>query len=722
MQGKNIGRYHILEPLGEGGMAQVYKAIDLQLDRDVAIKFLRTDSKNIEVNRKRFEIEAKSLAKLKHPNIVTVLDFGEFEGQPYLVMEYIEGGSLKEQAFEKLTWRDAAVLLVPIADALSYAHDQKIVHRDVKPANILITKDGRPLLTDFGVAKLLESEDTLDLTGTSVGIGTPAYLAPEQGHGKSIDHRSDMYALGIVFYELVTGRKPFQADTPFAVVLKHMSDPLPSPREFGVRLPGNVENFLFRILAKDPGDRFKDLNEVHEFLKAFASGGKVRIKHKKQKKAMPYIVGFAIVLMAGGVLFAWPQIIGLFHPPTLTENSTIQPTQELEIDSQLLGTEIVSIAEIEEIVEVTETPAVAPTPIEQVNSENEGITYLAELEPVFEYVGIFDLSIGAYSFDSEEDFVSEGDPIFAHGDQYQFGLFAHAPSSVVYRLDGDYEKFTAIILMSETISCGDGAEFIILLDDEEIYHSDLMFGYSSPKFVELNVEGGQILELATSIGNNGHMDCDWTIWGDPYLKEQPFQGTRYDFDDPTYDGVLNQSELTKSGDCANVWQEEGALVFNNQDNSCDLFTSIYSFDSIQKISFKAKLSEISNDIVTQEIVFRTEQYQAEEFLDIFFGLRTDSNRAYAFCSAFHSEDSSYITDFWDTIPINVDTWYDISISVNHEEKLIYCYIDDQIFATGNLPYFSDLSGLYFKLLLESARPEGGDMLTYLDYVEIRVLN
>jgi serine/threonine protein kinase len=177
--GQTVSRYHILERLGEGGMAEVYKAVDLNLDREVAIKFLRTDPKNFEKSRKRFEVEAKALAKLDHPNIVRVLDYGDYEGRPYLVMEYIPGGNLKQRLGKPMPWKQASALLIPIAEALQYAHERKIIHRDVKPSNILLKADGTPMLSDFGVAKMLEMDETMDLTGTSVGVGTPYYMAPE---------------------------------------------------------------------------------------------------------------------------------------------------------------------------------------------------------------------------------------------------------------------------------------------------------------------------------------------------------------------------------------------------------------------------------------------------------------------------------------------------------------------------------------------------------------
>ncbi len=259
LSGYSLGRYHIVEQLGEGGMATVYKAYDTSLERDVAVKVIRVGQFGQDVIDgilKRFEREAKALARLNHSNIVHVNDFGKHNGIPYLVMDYLPGGTLKGRMRLPMTWQAAARLLLPVANALDYAHENKVIHRDVKPANILMTAKGQPMLSDFGIAKILETEAGQTLTGTGVGIGTPEYMSPEQGLGKPVDGRADIYSLGIIFYELVTGRKPYAADTPMAVVFKHITDPLPDPRKFMPDLPENVTHVLFKALAKDPDDRY----------------------------------------------------------------------------------------------------------------------------------------------------------------------------------------------------------------------------------------------------------------------------------------------------------------------------------------------------------------------------------------------------------------------------------------------------------------------------------
>ena len=261
---KTIGRYEIEREIGRGGMAIVYKAFDPHLNRPVAIKLIRVGGFTIDQLKtlpERFKREARALARLNHANIVQVYDFGTYGDMPYLVMEFLEGATLKEVR-KPLKVETAVRLIRPIADALRYVHDQGMLHRDVKPSNIMITKGEKVVLTDFGIAKFLEeSEDQNTLTGTGVGIGTPEYMAPEQGLGKRIDGRADIYSLAVVFYELITGRKPFQGETPLEVLTKQATEPFPDPREFVPDLPESVRKFFDLALAKKPDDRYGSMKD-----------------------------------------------------------------------------------------------------------------------------------------------------------------------------------------------------------------------------------------------------------------------------------------------------------------------------------------------------------------------------------------------------------------------------------------------------------------------------
>ncbi|MEI7990669.1 MAG: serine/threonine-protein kinase, partial [Chloroflexota bacterium] len=252
-------RYTIEKKIGEGGMAIVYKAHDARLDREVAIKFIRRDSVSndrYEIFLLRFNQEAKTLAKIAHPNIINVFDFGSHEGSPYFVMEYLPGGTLKNYIGKPVPWQKTLELVLPVARALDYAHQQGVVHRDVKPANMLLTKGGELKLSDFGIAKILAAEENSAVTLTSSGgIGTPEYMAPEQWKNE-ISSQTDIYALGVVLYELITGRKPYIANTPAEILIKQVNDPFLKIKIFVPNIPDEVDWLITKAMAKDPRQRF----------------------------------------------------------------------------------------------------------------------------------------------------------------------------------------------------------------------------------------------------------------------------------------------------------------------------------------------------------------------------------------------------------------------------------------------------------------------------------
>jgi putative two-component system response regulator len=252
--GGQLGPYRILERIGRGGMATVYRAHHPALDRFVAIKVLPDFFAEDETYQERFQQEARSIAKLKHPNILNVFDFGHAGGIPYLVMELVEGGTLADRLGQMMELQQVVGILQPLAGALDLAHSQGVLHRDLKPSNILIHRDGTPVLADFGLAKMVDS--IRKLTASGIVMGTPEYMSPEQGAGENIGPASDRYSFAIVAYEMLTGRVPFQADTPAAVLLSHMNKAVPPTRELPGELAGHVDGALRRALAKCPDDRF----------------------------------------------------------------------------------------------------------------------------------------------------------------------------------------------------------------------------------------------------------------------------------------------------------------------------------------------------------------------------------------------------------------------------------------------------------------------------------
>jgi tetratricopeptide (TPR) repeat protein/tRNA A-37 threonylcarbamoyl transferase component Bud32 len=267
--GQTLGGYRILEQIGRGGMATVYKAFQPSLDRNVAIKVLPAYyAEQDETFLKRFRIEARAVARLRHPNILMVHDYGEQDGITFIAMEYVEAGTLTERLGRPMPLPEVEVLLRQVAAALEYAHEQGIIHRDVKPSNILLPKPDWPLLTDFGLAKIVGGAQ---LTQTGTIAGTPAYMSPEQGRGEKLDHRTDLYSLGIVLYEMATGLVPFKAETPMAVIVKHITEPLPLPRAINPDLSEAVERVILKALAKDPADRFAQAGEMAQAFSAAIS-------------------------------------------------------------------------------------------------------------------------------------------------------------------------------------------------------------------------------------------------------------------------------------------------------------------------------------------------------------------------------------------------------------------------------------------------------------------
>ena len=255
LSGKTLGKYQIHSPLGQGGMAAVYKAFQPGVERFVALKILPRQYASDPEFTGRFEQEARVIAKLQHPHILPVHDFGQADGFTYLVMPLVETGTLADllKGFA-LAPAKIRTIISQIGDALDYAHSQGLIHRDVKPSNILIDRRGNCLLTDFGIAKMVEG--TKHFTATGGILGTPTYMSPEHGMGEKLTATSDIYSLGVVLYEMATGKVPFDAETPLAVVIKHMNDPLPLPSRLKPDISRTLETVIMKALAKAPEDRF----------------------------------------------------------------------------------------------------------------------------------------------------------------------------------------------------------------------------------------------------------------------------------------------------------------------------------------------------------------------------------------------------------------------------------------------------------------------------------
>lgn len=258
-------RYEIIKSIGEGGMANVYLGYDTILDRNVAIKVLRGDLANDEKFVRRFQREALSASSLSHPNIVAMYDVGEDDGLYYIVMEYVEGKTLKQLLKKRgsLTLSEAIDIMLQLTDGMAHAHDSYIVHRDLKPQNIMIQDDGQIKITDFGIAMALNSTQ---LTQTNSVMGSVHYLPPEQAAGKGTTIKSDIYSMGIIFYELLTGELPFKGDSAVEIALKQMKEPLPDVHKLNNDIPQSIENIILKSTAKNPKNRYDDAKSMHNDL------------------------------------------------------------------------------------------------------------------------------------------------------------------------------------------------------------------------------------------------------------------------------------------------------------------------------------------------------------------------------------------------------------------------------------------------------------------------
>jgi tRNA A-37 threonylcarbamoyl transferase component Bud32 len=307
-------RYEVEELVGAGGMSSVYRAHDRLLDRKVALKVMHQQFVEDRDHVERFRREARSVAALSHPNIVTVIDRGEHAGRQYIVFEYVAGENLKQMIERRgpAPVVTALELAIQIGQALSFAHQQGLVHRDVKPQNILLNGDGRAKVTDFGIARSLDVQKGVTQTGTV--LGTSHYIAPEQAQGQQVDEQTDVYSLGVVLFELLTGDVPFPGDSFVAVAMRHINEPPPRVRERRPDVPLRVEAAVQRAMAKSPGDRFLNMAalcaELQACLAELAGGateilpGRSRAPRRVQQRsssAWPVIVALLALIIAGGI-------------------------------------------------------------------------------------------------------------------------------------------------------------------------------------------------------------------------------------------------------------------------------------------------------------------------------------------------------------------------------------------------------------------------------------
>jgi formylglycine-generating enzyme required for sulfatase activity len=314
--GQMMGPYRLINEIGKGGMAIVWKAYHAAMDRYVAIKMLPFQFSQREEFLARFRQEARVIAKLEHPHILPVYDYGEGgdtpgEAMPYLVMRLLEAGTLTERIQAgALSLGEVDRIFTQLAEALAYAHEKGVIHRDIKPSNAMLDQRGEIFLTDFGIAKIVES--AVHLTSTGTITGTPEYMSPEQAQGMRVDHRTDIYSLGVVLYEMLTGQVPYHAETPIAVILKKIQDPLPPPSVVNPDIPDPLEHVLLKALTKEPQDRFASMGE-------FLTAWKKAVAECTPAKAIPQ----QTVLAAEKERLGKGTSFGVGRPPAVQDNQAL---------------------------------------------------------------------------------------------------------------------------------------------------------------------------------------------------------------------------------------------------------------------------------------------------------------------------------------------------------------------------------------------------------------
>jgi len=338
--GNSLGRYQILEQMGKDEITRVYKAYDQKLDRLVVIKLLANSQHYSPEFIEYFLREARALAGLSHANIAKVLDFGQESGYLFLVIEYVSQRKLRDILGQPLDWQKALHLMIPMAEALEYAHHHKVIHRDLKPENILLSEDGQPVLSDFSVARLVEVEETREGTGTTVGLGSPSYMSPEQGKGVEVDSRADIYALGVVLFEMVTGRLPFVAESSMEVVIQQVTNQPPSPRKFAPDLPAAVEKIILTALQKDPEGRFQSAGDLLSALRQVIQTGEFSVA--RQKKPLPAWLPWVIAVLGLLVLAALILVLIGWRPGQRRVQEATSPPVAQGIETQAMAAEVMS--------------------------------------------------------------------------------------------------------------------------------------------------------------------------------------------------------------------------------------------------------------------------------------------------------------------------------------------------------------------------------------------
>lgn len=344
MTSQKIGRYEVKAELGRGGMATVYRAYDPSFDREVAIKVLTREFLHDPQFRERFKVEIKTIAALEHPAIVPVHDAGEDDGVPYFVMRYMMGGSLTDQINKgRFSMEDVARIIERLASALAHAHKNGVVHRDLKPDNILFDNNGDPFISDFGVASFTSGPS--NITGNAA-VGTPAYMSPEQAKGDKVDHRSDIYGLGVVIFQMLSGKQPYEADTPMGVAVKHITDPVPEILKANPFLPQATDTVIKTAMAKNKDDRYSSITDLSHAFQEIIKGRDedtlqdgVPITPSANKRSL---MKRSLMIGSVGAVVALLCVVAAILLAGYIKNNILQPTAE----STAVATEVIDATQV----------------------------------------------------------------------------------------------------------------------------------------------------------------------------------------------------------------------------------------------------------------------------------------------------------------------------------------------------------------------------------------
>ncbi|MBE0683465.1 MAG: protein kinase [Anaerolineales bacterium] len=501
LTGRQFGPYQIIAPLGEGGMAAVYKAYQPAMERYVALKILPRTFADNPLFIARFKREAKLLAQLQHPHILPVFDYGQAEGYTYLVMPFVQSGTLTDSLTGKpLPLQRIRQVVTQIGEALSYAHARGLIHRDVKPSNVLIDESGNCLLADFGLAHV--TEDSVNLTSSGTILGTPAYMSPEQGSGQKVDARSDLYSLGIIFYEMATGRVPYRAETPIAVIFKHIQDPLPPSRTLNPELPEAVELAIQKALAKSPQDRYQSADELIEALEsAIPNAPAVSNQHQGAKTQIQPLTGKPKPQEAGR--WVW----GALGLVTLCLILIAAPLAVFGFGSKLMNQE------------QTNTPIVPPS--EVIPTQEFPIQPTNELVPDWEAIG------GSWTGPDNDGLIYgrtasfDGDALYLFKEKYSDFTFAAnvqaltREASLAIRMSDDGKNGYLIIFIPRGSEGGNPGLFLAKrVQGDHTFSEFFAADYARGEWVQLLVEakGTQIL-----VSLNGNQVIEYNDADNPFI-------------------------------------------------------------------------------------------------------------------------------------------------------------------------------------------------------------